>query len=121
MHPIEFELSNFTGSENFHRWSIIFRNCILTDGMKYLCEKAGAYWFADIIASILPKIKQAGNFSTCQIKKNKTGNGCVFTADDGNGSVFYTQQISYTDAPFNFKVFAVWDGAQLTIMLPSEN
>lgn len=119
MHAIEFELGNFTGTEVYHRWSVLFRNCLLTDGAKYLCEKAGAYWFADIIGSILSKIKPHG-FTVCQIKKNATGSGAVFTADDGNGNVFYTQRIKYTDAPFNFRVFAVWDGERLVIMVPSE-
>lgn len=121
MHPIESDLRNFTGSEQWHRWSVLFRNCLLTDGAKYLCEKAGAYWFADIIASILPQIKKAGDFATCKITKNKTGSGAVFTADDGNGNVFYSQKIDLTDAPFNFRVFASWDGQNLVIMLPSEN
>lgn len=115
----ESDLSGFNGTENYHRWSPLFRNCLLTDGAKFLCEKAGAYWFADIIASILAKIKLHG-FSVCKIEKNKTGSGAVFTADDGNGSVFYRQVIKYTDAPFSFRVFATWDERNLVIMLPSE-
>lgn len=118
MHPIESKLGNFTGTEAYHRWSVLFRNCFLTDGAKYLAEKAGAFWFMDIVGSILSKIKPHG-FSVCKIEKTETGNA-LFTADDGNENVFYRQWIKSTDAPFNFRVFAIWDGAQLVIMVPSE-
>lgn len=118
MHAIEFELGNFTGTESYYRFSALFPNCLLTDGAKYLAEKAKAFWFMDIIGSILSKIKPHG-FAVCKIAKTETGNA-LFTADDGNGNVFYRQWIKYTDAPFNFRVFAVWDGAQLVIMVPSE-
>ncbi len=118
MHPIESELQNFTGTEQWHRWSTLFRNCLLTDGANYLAKKAGAFWFMDIIGSILSKIKPHG-FAVCEITKTETGNA-LFTADDGNGNVFYRQWIKGTDAPFNFRVFAVWDGARLVIMVPSE-
>ena len=117
MHPIESRLSGFTGTENWYRWSVLYRNCVLTDGAKYLAEKAGAYWFMDIIGSILAKIKPH-RFAVCKIEKR--GRGCVFTADDGNDNVFYRQNISLTDAPFNFKVFAQWNGEMLVIMVPSE-
>jgi len=117
MHHIESELRNFTGTETYTRWSILFRNCVLTDGAKYLAEKAHAFWFMDIIGSILAKIKPH-EFAVCKIEKR--GRGCVFTADDGNGNVFYRQAIKYTDAPFNFKVFAQWNGEMLVIMVPSE-
>jgi hypothetical protein len=114
MHPIESELENFTGTESYHRH---IGNCVLTDGAKHLAETAGAYWFMDIIASIISKIKPV-KFAVCQIKMR--GLGAIFTADDGNGNVFYSQRISYTDAPFHFRVFAVWDGERLVIMVPSE-
>lgn len=115
----ESDLLGFTGTENYHRWSLLFRNCLLTDGAKFLAEKGGGYWFMDIVGSILAKIKPHG-FSVCKIEKNKTGSGAVFTADDGNGNAFYRQKIKYTDAPFDFRVFAVWDGERLVVMLPSE-
>lgn len=119
MNAIEFELGNFTGTEGYTRWSVLFRNCVLTDGAKYLAEKAGAFWFMDIIGSILSKIKPV-EFAVCKLTKDETGSGALFTADDGNGKVFYRQRIKYTDAPFNFKVFAQWNGELLVVMVPSE-
>lgn len=119
MESLEFALSQFTGTEAYHRFSALFRNCVLTDGAKYLCEKAQAFWFADIIGSILAKIKPH-EFCVCKLEKNAKGSGAVFTADDGNGEVFYTQRIPHTDALCNFKVYAQWDGSLLVIMLPSE-
>jgi hypothetical protein len=121
MHPIEQELRNFTGTENYHRYSGLFKTLILTDGAKYLAEKAGAFWFMDIIGLILPEIHAEG-FAICKIKK--TGDSALFTADDGNGNIIYRRNISFTDAPFDFKVFVqptVVGGAPYTVvMLPSE-
>lgn len=118
MHAIESDLLNFTGTEAYHRWSILFPD-VLTDGAKYLAEKARAFWFMDIIGSIRRTIAKEG-FTVCEITKNKTGNGAKFTANDGNGKILYSQNIPYTDAPFNFKVFASWNGERVVIMVPSE-
>ena len=35
-------LQNFTGTENYHRFSAIMPNVLLTDGAKFLAEEAGA-------------------------------------------------------------------------------
>lgn len=118
MHPIESELSNFTGTEGYTRWSVLFRNCVLTDGAFYLANKAGAFWFMDIIGSILAKIIPH-EFAVCKIERDGKG-GATFTADDGNGKIFYRQQIKYTDAQFDYKVFAQWGNGMLVVMLPSE-
>ena len=32
----------------------LFRNCVLTDGMHYVAEEAGAYWPMDAVASYQP-------------------------------------------------------------------
>jgi hypothetical protein len=42
-------LDGFTGTEAYHPWSILFRKAVLTDGAKYLADKAGAYWLMDVI------------------------------------------------------------------------
>ncbi len=117
MHPIECELLRFTGTEAYHSFCPFAPHCVLTDGAEYLAEKAKCYWFMDIIASIVKKIAPHG-FSVCQIKRE--GSGATFTADDGNGNVFFKREVAFVDAPFDFRVFAQYGGGRLVIMLPSE-
>jgi len=49
-------LAQFTGSEKYYR---ISRRHLLTDGTKYLAEKAGCFWMMDAIASHLSEIGTA--------------------------------------------------------------
>ena len=45
----ESDLSQFIGTENYYRhWT---GHGVYTDGVKYLAEKAGAYWLIDAILS----------------------------------------------------------------------
>jgi hypothetical protein len=119
---LESELSQFTGTEKYHRFSILFRSLVLTDGAKYLAEKAECYWLMDIIGSILPLISiKSGGFCGATIAKIKGTSGAVFTADDGNGNVFYTQKIPYTDFPLDeYKLYVCDNGNVWVILLPSE-
>ena len=54
-HEIQADLTNFTGTEAYHRWSILFRNFVLTDGAKYV--KDGAY--SHIHMSDVQKLREA--------------------------------------------------------------
>jgi len=45
----EADLAQFTGSEQLYRHSLVKRFCY-TDGVKYIAERAGAYWLIDEIA-----------------------------------------------------------------------
>jgi hypothetical protein len=110
------ELSQFTGTEHYYR---ISRKHLLTDGTKYLAEKAGAHWMMDAIASHLSEIGTNSWFvSVCmQVKKHKA----VMIYDDGNGNELARQEIPYTDFPLEeIKLYACWDSEYWVIMLPSE-
>ena len=45
------DLQQFTGTDHYYRHSIN-RHVLFTDGVKYLADKAGAYWLLDEIALI---------------------------------------------------------------------
>lgn len=45
------DLNRFTGTEQWHRFNSMMRDCLLTDGAKYVADEAGAYWLMDIIGS----------------------------------------------------------------------
>ena len=97
------------------------KDIVHTDGVKVMVEKLQCHWLLDIIVSYRREmIKSGETFITAKVIKNATGNGAKFTMDDGNGRVFITQRIPFTDITENVKLFVVYDGTYWTIMLPSE-
>lgn len=119
---MQIDLSNFTGTESYHSHAILGTGLIyLTEGCHYLREKSSCYWLFDIISSILPEIKGEEFWS---VRLKKTGNEAIFTVDDGNGNILYTQNIEYTDFPLDEVHLFVSDlreyGNSPVVMLPSE-
>jgi hypothetical protein len=116
------DLCQFTGTEEHHRWSILFRRYLLTDGAKYLADKAGAYWLMDAIASYFtePKVRNEP-FQVWNLKVNDD-RSATLKMDDGNGNVKVTQVIEYTDFPLpEIKLYCAQnDDIYSVIMLPSE-
>lgn len=114
---LESNLQMFTGTEEYHRFSPLFRNIVLTDGAKYLADNAKCYWLMDIIASlkVVPQCKNEG-FLTCDFKLNEGGGG-VFTASNGSKKMLYKQEIESTDFPIKELRLYFIDNV---ILLPSE-
>lgn len=116
-------LRQFTGTESYHRWSVLFRNFVLTDGAKYLAEEAGAYWLMDAVASHYQSYKKEG--FVCA-KLQQLNEGWVLTIDDGNGNILTQQVIGYSDFPIEeISLYVIpqeqKDGSKLwVILLPSE-
>lgn len=116
-------LEQFTGTESYHRWSALFRNCVLTDGVKYLADEAGAYWLMDAIASHIPTTArkderlQDMQFWKLVVKNGKAVLSCE--ADSGEKAVT-TQRIPYTDFPLEEIKIWVQRGEHWVFMLPSE-
>jgi hypothetical protein len=97
----------------------MFPSFVLTDGAQYVAEQAGAYWLMDLIGSyqypLLPEEPFQVWVLTAQGKKGKV------VADDGNGRILVSQEIPYTDFPLEqIKLYAIYDGSYLVILLPSE-
>lgn len=112
------ELEQFCGTEEYHRWSVLFPWAVMTDGAKHLAEKAGAYWLMDAIASWQPKVK-GEEFQVWNLVR--VGQGATLKCDDGNGHIRVTQVIPFTDFPFDhYKLYAIWSGEQMVILLPGE-
>ncbi|MBF0105779.1 MAG: hypothetical protein HQM16_10690 [Deltaproteobacteria bacterium] len=111
------ELNQFTGTEEYHRMN----GLLLTDGARYLAERAGAFWLMDVIWSYVAtskKIREEG-FLSCKlsVKDNKAR----FVIDDGNDNVLATQEIEYTDFPLDeIGLFAQRYGKDYVVMLTSE-
>ena len=117
---IKSELAQFTGTEEYHRFSPLFRNVLLTDGAKYLAEECGAYWLMDVIASHLPSVKD--HFAIAILTKTE-GDKAFFTLQDDVPfkAMFAHQSIEFTDFPLDeIKLYVIRDGGHWVILLPSE-
>ena len=108
------DLPYFTGTEKYHRFSILFKNLLLTDGCKYLADSAECYWLFDIIGSVQNKLKH-------QPFQTWTFDGKTVICTDGNETELYRQEIKSTDFPLDeIKLFLSEAGEYQIVMLPSE-
>jgi len=113
----KYDLAQFTGTEAYHHFNILAPNVLLTDGGKYLADKAGAYWLMDVIASYLPKVDDT--FAVAKLAKD--GEAWEFRLEDGNDNAHATQTILYSDFPFDeMTLFVVRQDDLWIVMLPSE-
>ena len=109
-------LAQFTGTEKHYR---ISRRHLLTDGTRYLAEKAACFWMMDAVASHLSEIGTKDWFVLVRV--NVTEGRAVMVYEDGNDHELARQEIPYTDFPLDaISLYACWDTQHWVIMLPSE-
>ena len=120
---LQANLNQFTGTQEYHRWSSLFKNHVLTDGAKYLAEKAGAYWLMDAIASyhrtcMKDEMLQGIQFWTLTVKGNKA----TLICERDTNNIAITQKIPFTDFPLeSIKLYcAPCNESTYCVMLPSE-
>jgi len=131
---LETSLAHFTGTEAWHRYSPLFRQLLLTDGVKFLCENAGAYWLVDAIGSHIftnRKVFDPRQNPMQFWNLTVTGDKAVLTCTDGGKHgeepiELARQDIEFTDFPLpKIDIWAAWElgldpkGA-FVLMLPSE-
>jgi len=110
------QLNYFTGSEKYYR---IGKRHLLTDGTKYLAEKASGFWMMDAITSHLSEISTEEWFVIVRVKLTQAT--AVMIYEDGNGNELAKQEIPFTDFPIGqITIYACWDTEHWVIMLPSE-
>ena len=108
-----------SGTQEYHKFSILFPRILLTDGVQQLCEDAQCFWLMDIIGSHQPKIKNQP-FQVWKLAvKDRSGK---VSATDGNDKVIAKQNVPYTDFPLEELTLYVADGGgrYQVIMLTSE-
>ena len=109
-------LAQFTGTEKHYR---ISRRHLLTDGTRYLAEKAACFWMMDAVASHLSEIGTEDWFVLVRV--SVTEGRAVMVYEDGNDHELARQEIPYTDFPLEaITLYACWDTQHWVIMLPSE-
>ena len=107
------ELNQFTGSENWYKhWLGI----LYTDGVKFLAEKAGAYWLIDAIASYQKSLKHV-SFQMWTLRVKEDHSAVLQMQEDSNTPPLVEQYIEYSDFPLeSIRLFFI-DGV---LLLPSE-
>ena len=126
---LDLDLSGFTGTTTYYRWSVLFPRVVLTDGTKYLAETAGAYWLFDAIASYGPRLVKHQDqrlhemqFWTLKVDREKHSATLSCVADSGEKPVVL-QRIPYTDFPLDEIKLYCTPGSEdepTVILLPSE-
>lgn len=111
------DLGEFTGTEQWYSHPVI-KNILYTDGIKYVAEKAGAYWLIDeiVFQQAHPCVKKE-EFQVWTLIVNLEESSAILACDDGNGWPVYTKQIGYTDFPLEkIKIYCTNN----VILLPGE-
>lgn len=110
------DLDAFTGSEHQYRhWA---RRLLFTDGIKYLADRAGAYWLIDEIAlaQTFDEVVSATEFQVWDLKVSDSRGRLSCT--DGNENEVFAKDIPWTDFPLDaVRMFF----ANRTLYLPSEH
>jgi len=109
----EQDLSQFTGTENYYSYLMGLK---LTDGVKYMVEKAGAYWLLDAIARAQMK-HQSIPFQLWELIKDGKGGAILTMKEDSNQPELVRVKIRYTDFPLErIKLYLI----EKVLLLPSE-
>ncbi|MCO6490872.1 MAG: hypothetical protein J5I98_20810 [Phaeodactylibacter sp.] len=110
------ELIQFTGTEYYY-FNPLFRQFRYTDGVKFLAERAGAYWLLDYIFSNQShKSLRGQGFQVWKIRV-KQDDSATITVEDGNNNVLKRFRLEYTDFPL--EEFDLWL-IDKVLILPSE-
>lgn len=116
------QLAQFTGSVTFTRHSLA-RSLLMTDGVAFLADAAGAHWLTDAIASYQHEARaRAEAFQVWSLVVEASTKKAVLAMTDGNSSIqIIRQEIDYTDFPLaEIVLWAIAQGEERVLMLPSE-
>jgi len=114
---LEADLAQFCGTENW--WKHWTGRITYTDGVKFLAEKAGAFWLIDLVASYQAARLRREEFQvwTLTVDHDRTPMAVATCQADTDAPVLVRQEIDHTDFPLpSIKLWLV-NGA---LMLPSE-
>jgi hypothetical protein len=114
---LEADLAQFCGTENW--WQHWTGRLTYTDGVKYLAEKAGAYWLIDLVASHQTARLRQEEFQVWILTVNceRTPMAVATCCADTSAPVLVRQEIPYTDFPLpSIRLWLVGG----VLMLPSE-
>src|SRR5690606_35316910 len=124
------QLSQFSGSELFYRHPLN-RKLVYTEGVRFLAEKAEAFWLIDAIASYFgsPEMdhsialdERLESMEFWHLQVNDVGNAKLTARADKDVVPFIVQSLPFTDFPLpEFDIWAGFNGEFWTLYLPSEH
>jgi hypothetical protein len=113
------DLSNFFGSEGYF-FQPMFKSIDYTDGVKFLNDNGANWLVVKALAMIqCEKLMEKHDYFLairCTVKDKSA----VFTIEDGDEKVIYTENIEYTDLPCDILMFCEM-GEKPVLMLASEH
>jgi len=112
------DLNQFTGTLNHYYDPLTGYR--FTDGVKFVADKGGAYWLLTKIFTNMkyePTLEKYREFAVWRLKV-KEDDTATLMAEDGNGKVIYTEEITYTNFPLPEITLWFEDGV---LILPSEH
>lgn len=122
-------LRNFTGTEGYLRHNPFGgKGLVVTDGVRFVAEKAGAFWLLDAILShqrAALKDEMLRDFQFWRLKVN-ADKSALLTCERDTDDVVISQHIEYTDFPLDevrlYLALGSVDGEnpEYVLMLPSE-
>lgn len=113
---LQVNLAQFTGTERYYRIAPRF---LITDGVKFLADRAGCFWLLDAAISHLVQLGTDDGFVLVRLVVDCSR--AVLTLEDGNGGVHCKQTVPYTDFPMAQQtLYACWDGEHWVLMLTGE-
>lgn len=111
----ETDLNQFIGTEHYYKHWLGFN---YTDGVKYLAEKAKAYWLLDLIGSYQSGKKgRKEPFQIWTLEVNEDNSAVAYMKEDSNSPILVKQEIPLTDFPLKTIQLYLIDGV---LLLPSE-
>lgn len=118
----EEDLAQFIGTEGYFRHPLC-KAVVYTDGVEYLASN-GAGWLVDMVASHLHThkglVEKCDGMLFTKFTLEKTRGGRLEARKDTHAPVIFSQEVEYTDLPFDVDIWAQHDGERWVMMLPSE-
>lgn len=90
------DLRQFTGTTQYYIQPL-YRWMKYTDGVHHFVEKAGAYWFLNIVGTELHDLAKKEEFMTVDLIVRDDNAEILVT--DGNDTVLWKRKPIYTDCP----------------------
>ena len=114
---LEATLRQFTGTLKYYRSPT---GLLYTDGVRYLAERAGAYWLLDLVGSYQPTLLEVP-FQVWGLEVRDDKSAVVTMVEDDGEPIRVRQEIAFTDFPLkNFSFYCCVDGPCAVMLLKSE-
>lgn len=115
-------LRGFYGTEAYYRTN---PGLLVTDGVKFLADTAGAYWLLDMVWSYLPRLRKTDDtfFVVVLTKEGVRNPGAIFSIQDDipPNQTYATQAVEYSDFPLDeIVMYLSHAGSDFVLMLRSE-